>query len=158
MTRTQIRSWLTSASLGTQLIRIPALCSTGAPVGNRSSARFISAPVVAKITLVTSQKTAATLVQSVQGRAHVHRGHQRALRIYQLNPEWGNRPHFFVRNARDVTVYGFKNEGPNAMTVIAFRTLSTFLGMEAMLTQQRGKRCSTSNGRPIFGWPDCLTA
>jgi hypothetical protein len=53
-------------------------------------------------------------------------GTREPLRIYQLNPEWGPRPHLFVTNAQDVTIYGFKNEGPNAAAILDSDNINVF--------------------------------
>jgi len=44
-------------------------------------------------------------------------GTHEPLRIYQSNPEWGNRPHMLIRNASDVSIYGLKEEGPRSIAI-----------------------------------------
>ncbi len=44
-------------------------------------------------------------------------GTREPIRMYQANPEWGARPHMHLKDARDVTIYAFKNEGPNAALI-----------------------------------------
>jgi len=44
-------------------------------------------------------------------------GTSEPMRIYQSNPEWGNRPHMHIDKAKDVTIYGLKEEGPRSIWV-----------------------------------------
>jgi len=53
-------------------------------------------------------------------------GTSEPLRLYQANPEWGTPWHMIVQKAADVTIYGFKNEGPNALWVADGDRISVF--------------------------------
>jgi hypothetical protein len=53
-------------------------------------------------------------------------GTSEPLRIYQSNPEWGNRPHMLIRNASDVTIYGLKEEGPRSIAILDCDRISVY--------------------------------
>ena len=76
-------------------------------------------------------------------------GTHEPLRIYQCNPEWGARPHMLVKNARNVTIYAFKNEGPNAMTIQESDEINVF-GYGGIANAPKGKALFTVERTPHF--------
>jgi hypothetical protein len=53
-------------------------------------------------------------------------GTHEPLRIYQSNPEWGNRPDMLIRNANDVSIYGLKEEGPRSICITDSDRISVY--------------------------------
>ena len=53
-------------------------------------------------------------------------GTSEPLRIYQSNPEWGNRPHMLIRNASDISIYGLKEEGPRSISITDSDRISVY--------------------------------
>lgn len=81
-------------------------------------------------------------------RMHVQ-GTGEPLRVYHANPEWGRLPHMWFQRAKDVTIYGLKEEGFRSIAIEDSDRINVF-GYGGIANARAGQSLFEVAGTPNF--------